>query len=147
MRQLINNFSTMLCSSLLCLVLAGCGGSKKLEFQQAAVKGAVSYKGAPLETGLIRFIPDTKPVKGQVAGKMAFANIERGTYSIPVERGATVGVNRIEIISNRETGKATQIENSLVKEVTQILPAKYNTESTLSVDVKPGENTQDFNLD
>jgi len=128
------------------LLMPGCGGGG-LKYEMASVKGTITYKGKPLETGLIRFIPDTKPVEGQVPGKMAFANIEAGTYSIPAERGATVGRNRVEIISNRETGKSMRVENSVIPETEQILPAEYNTRSTLTEEVKPGENTFDYQLE
>ncbi|MBA4032105.1 MAG: hypothetical protein C0478_14610 [Planctomyces sp.] len=131
---------------LLCLIATGCG-SGALPFQLASVKGTVTYKGKPLEKGLIRFLPDTEVVDGQVAGKMAFSNISQGSYSIPAERGATVGKNRVEIVGYRETGKTTQVETAIIKEEVQFLPEKYNTSSTLSANITPGENTLDFDLE
>lgn len=135
--------ASVLLTSMLCL---GCG-SGALPFELVPVKGTVSYKGKPLVKGLVRFIPDTQSADGQVAGKMAFANIKDGSYSIPADRGATVGKNRIEILSYRATGKTTQVENSTIEVEVQFIPEKYNTNSTLSEMVKRGENVIDFKLE
>lgn len=132
--------------AFLCLLLAGCGRSGPLKYEPAAVSGKVSYKNEPLEKGLIRFIPDTEVIGGQVAGKPVFANIQAGEYNIPVERGAAVGKNRIEIVSYHKTGKTVQMEDTVVDEEVQFLPERFNTKSTLSADVQPGENQLDFSL-
>jgi len=124
----------------------GCGNGK-LKYTTATVDGTITYKGKPLESGQIQFIPDSVPQQGRVPGKLAFSKIENGRYQIPTERGATVGKNRVEIVSYRETGKESRVEDSITKDTVQILPPKYNTDSTLSADVKTGANTLDFDLE
>jgi hypothetical protein len=131
---------------LLCSFMSGCGGSG-LTYKTATVSGTVTYQEKPLDSGLIRFIPNTPVVDGQVAGKPAFGKIENGTYSIPSDRGATVGSNRVEIVSYRKTGKKTPMEDTMIEETEQILADKYNVKSTLTADVKSGDNKLDFKLD
>jgi len=129
----------------LCLIPAGCG-SGALKYEPAGVSGMVTYQGEPLEKGLIRFIPDTQVIDGQVAGKPVFASIQAGQYKVPAEHGAAVGKNRIEIVSYRKTGKTMQMEETIVDEEVQFLPERFNTDSTLSAEIQPGENSLDFEL-
>lgn len=129
------------------LVLTACGGGPTaLEFERAAVRGQVTFQGKPLETGLIKFLPDTPMIEGQVAGRPAFANIKDGAYSIPADKGATVGPNRVEILSYRKTGKKTQMEDTMVEEEVQFLPERFNVESTLAAEIQAGENEKNFDL-
>lgn len=135
-------------SGIMLVAAAGCGQSG-MEYTTSQVKGTVSYQGKPLETGKIRFIPDGEVVNGQVAGKAIFANIKDGSYTITAEDGATVGKNRVEIKSYRGSGKmmiASGGEGEKVEEVVQFIPSQYNSESELSVEIKEGENTLDFDL-
>lgn len=139
----------ILFTGLVIFVATGCGGQSGLEFSTSQVEGTVSYQGKPLESGKIRFIPDGKVVNGQVAGKAIFANIKDGKYAISPEDGATVGKNRVEIKSYRASGKmivSSAGEGQKVEQFEQFIPARYNSESTLSVEIKQGENVQDFDL-
>ncbi|WP_339733882.1 hypothetical protein [uncultured Gimesia sp.] len=139
----------ILFTGLAILAITGCGGQSGLKFSTSQVQGTVNYQGKPLESGKIRFIPDGKVVNGQVAGKAIFADIQDGKYSVSSEDGATVGKNRIEIKSYRGSGKkvvSSGGESQKIEEVVQFLPSKYNTESTLSIEIKEGENVQDFDL-
>jgi len=95
---------------------------------------------------MIRFVPDTEVVKGQVAGKPVFGRIENGSYEIPADRGPTVGINRVEITAYRGTGKTTKEEDAVIEEQVQFLPSNFNTNSTLSADVTAGENPINFDL-
>jgi hypothetical protein len=146
MERAMSATEKMFCG-LLCMLLAGCGRSGELKFEKAPVTGNVTYQGKPLESGMIRFIPDSKVVEGRVPGKPTFAKIEAGHYAIPAERGATVGKNRIEIVSYRKTGKVSKMEDTTIEETEQVLPDTYNTATTLSADVKPEANQLDFTLE
>lgn len=128
------------------LLLAGCGGASALEFTRAEVDGTVNYKGEPLEEGLIRYVPDGEIINGQVAGKPIFAKIKLGKYQIPIEKGATVGKNRVEVTRYVEAGKQGNMSGGKAELVKQIIPPKYNSHSILSVEIKEGKNTQDFDL-
>ena len=133
---------------LLAAVAVGCNrGPKPLPFTTAAVTGTVTFEGKPLVKGLIRFIPDTAIVEGQVAGKPISAKIEDGKYSIPAEKGATVGKNRVEVISYRGTGVMEQTSAGTKEEKTeQFIPEQYNATSTLSVEITEGANEHNFDL-
>ena len=136
-------------TGLILLAATGCGGQKELEFSTSQVQGTVSYQGKPLESGKIRFIPDGEVINGQVAGKAIFADIKDGKYTVSAEDGATVGKNRVEIKSYRGSGKmmvSSAGEGQKVEEVVQFIPARFNTESTLSIEIKEGENVHDFDL-
>ncbi|QDU11506.1 hypothetical protein V202x_49290 [Gimesia aquarii] len=131
----------------ICLILfTACGGNSALEFTRAQVEGTVNYKGEPLEEGLIRYVPDGEIINGQVAGKPIFAKIEQGKYQIPAEKGATVGKNRVEVTRYVEAGKQGNMSGGKAELVKQIIPPKYNSHSILSVEIKEGKNTQDFDL-
>ncbi|MFN3160841.1 MAG: hypothetical protein ACE37I_16110 [Rubinisphaera brasiliensis] len=143
-----SRFSVPSCLLWLALsAIAGCwGGSGALPYERAAVSGTVTWKGSPLESGMIRFVPDTEVIKGQVAGKPVFGRIENGNYQIPADKGPTVGKNRVEITSYRKTGKKRQEEDSVIEEQVQFLPDNYNTNSSLTADVTAGENAINFDL-
>ena len=137
----------LLAVTCLAVSLDGCGRDGSLKYEQAAASGVVTYKGEPVEEGLIRFIPDAVNDDGLTPGKPAFSKITKGIYEVPADRGATVGKNRIEISSFRKTGRVIEEEGTKSEEKVQFLPAQYNTNSTLSAEVKPGENTLDFDLE
>tara|TARA_R110002111_G_scaffold261826_3_gene335823 strand:- start:31596 stop:32042 length:447 start_codon:yes stop_codon:yes gene_type:complete len=145
----LKNSINILSAGMLLLVAVGCSGSTELKFSKAQVQGTVSYRGKPLESGKIRFIPDGKVVNGQVAGKAVFGDIKDGKYNLTTEQGATVGKNRVEIKSYRGTGRMVVTsagEGKKEEEVAQFIPEDYNTNSTLSVEIKEGENVHDFDL-
>ncbi len=136
-------------ASVVCLVLCGCGGGKA-EAKKYPVSGTVNLDGKPLPDGMIFFkTPDVGAID-----------------PIPIKDGqfqgqAQAGKRRVEIAAYREgktptmyakspppagpDGKpipgmdATQREN--------YLPARYNTLSKLSEEVKPeGPNQFKFDL-
>jgi len=145
----LKNPINILFAGITMFVAIGCGGSNEMEFTKSQVQGTVSYQGKPLESGKIRFIPDGEVINGQVAGKAVFADIKDGKYSLSTEQGATVGKNRIEIKSYRGTGRmmvTSAGDGKKEEEIVQFIPKNYNTQSTLSVEIKEGENVHDFDL-
>ena len=132
---------------VLLVAIVGCGEPNALQYTVAEVRGTVTYQEEPLENGLIRFVPDGEVLEGQVAGKPVFAKIENGAYSISGEKGVTVGKNRVEITSFRGTGQMLETSGGAKEEEQeQFIPEQYNTVSTLSADIKEGQNTLDFDL-
>jgi hypothetical protein len=131
------NTVTWLKVGLLTAVI-GCGSSKEV-----SIKGSVTFDGQPVGPGSIVFAPET----GNESIKVA-APIEDGKYEIGAERGATPGMFRVEISWSKKTGR--QIPSAdpgvMVDEVQEAIPAKYNAQSTLSREIKPGENVHDFDL-
>ncbi|RCS52990.1 carboxypeptidase regulatory-like domain-containing protein [Bremerella cremea] len=118
--------------------MLGCfGGNSDLQFGE--VKGHVTLEGKPLPHATVRFQPESgRPSYGKTD--------ESGEYTLKFkgqELGALVGQHSVAIttedrIENPETG-----ESRWQKE---ILPPKYNSETTLSAVVEPGENVFDFDL-
>lgn len=121
----------------------GCGKGDGLD--RAAVAGKVTLDGAPIAMGSITFYP-TGESKGPATG----GNIEEGQYSIAVAKGPIVGRNRVEIRATRKTGNKVQAPMAergvLTDEIVEAVPDRYNSNSALKCEVKPGNNKLDFKL-
>lgn len=117
--------------SVVVLTLAGCGSGGLAEY---SVTGTVTFDGQPVEKGEIRLMPTE-------AGGTPYAGaIENGKFECKV----TEGQKRVEISATREA--ATPAPDGLPNYVSYI-PAEYNTQSTLTAEVKPGgDNTFTFDL-
>lgn len=133
---------------LLVALLTGCGGPAGPE--RCAVSGSVSFEGEPIESGTITFLPEDG--KGVSAG----GAIQQGRYSIDAAAGPGVGQHRVEIIGLKSEGSKTVegVQGSAigpsgtatVAELKMIVPAEFNTQSTLKATIKSGANSQDFAL-
>ncbi len=123
----------ILCASLFA---NGCGQPNR-----ASITGTVSLDGQPVEAGRITFVP----IEG-TQGPPASSPIEKGAFSIAPMRGLISGVYRVEIRSQRKTGRkiypgTPAPEGTLVDEMTEAVPQRYNKRSTLRQELKAGENT------
>ena len=117
--------------SVALLTLAGCGGGGPAEY---AVTGTVTFDGQPVEKGEIRFLP------AGTQGTAYAGAIVNGKFECKV----TEGQKRVEMSATREA--ATPAPDGLPDYVSYI-PAEYNTQSTLTAEVKPGGgNTFTFDL-
>jgi hypothetical protein len=123
-------------AALLGLVLAGCGaGDRKLP-----VSGQVTWQGKPLETGMIRFLPqgaDPKTESGAV--------ITQGRYTIPRESGLEPGTYKVTVSS--PDPKSGTIPDAPPGErggypATERIPAEYNVNTKLTFEVKAGATNQ-----
>jgi hypothetical protein len=117
------------------LVFAGCAEPKPV------VKGQVTLDGWPVDSGVIQFFPDD--LKGP-SGKPGM--IHDGTYLVP---DVPVGKMRVVINAAKVVGKekAADLPNSpMIDKFVETVPAKYNTQSTLVREIKPGVNEIDFEL-
>ena len=128
------------CLSILALLLAGgCGDARR-----QSVEGTVTFEGQPLAEGHITFVP-----QGTTHGPTAGTEIKDGHFSIDREKGSFAGTFRVEIVAARETGRSfvDPTTDETVTEREQYLPAKYNSESELTAEIKEGEpNRLEFNL-
>jgi hypothetical protein len=133
---------TLLIGMAFLLLGVGCGKGGP---SRNAVSGAVQLDGKPLEKSLIRFSP-IKGAKGPVTG----GTIENGRYQLPQAIGPMEGRHRVEINANRKTGRRVPMpfarQGETEDEYGEAIPSRFNSESTLEVEVKPGDNTLDFNL-
>jgi hypothetical protein len=130
-----------------CLLLSACGGSDGPE--TVLVEGTVTFNGAPLETGSIRFV-DAAGEDKDYAGK-----IENGAFSFP----STVGHKEVAIVSEKQVDNPTSgvpgtigdppsAENRIVV-VNSVIPTKYNdvkTSQLIANVTSAGPNTFTFDL-
>lgn len=137
--------------SALLLGSVGCGGpSDQPELGQ--VTGTVTLDGQPLSGVAVVFQPDNgRPASGRTDAE--------GRYELTYIRetlGTKIGRNRVEIAPDEDAEEADtedvanpdaqQPSARPIKSGKRVVPARYNTNSELEVDVKPGDNTFDFEL-
>lgn len=128
-------FGTALLLVVTCI--AGCSSENRV-----AVEGKVTYAGQPLDVGTITFLPASG--EGVKCGGL----IENGQYSVERELGLGPGQHRVEIRWSKATGQKSRNEFGEEIAVRQEgLPSKYHTDSTLTAEVKSGDNVLDFNLE
>ncbi|UUO04700.1 hypothetical protein M4951_15025 [Blastopirellula sp. J2-11] len=130
-------YSRLMSGLLAAIVLTqvGCGARGP---EMGDVTGTVTYKGKPLHTGTITFIPEEEGLP------LAYAEIQSdGVYEGFTEefgKGVPVGKHRIMIMAVQENGpEAAAIA---------LLPPKYGSDrqSGLTAEVVGGENKIDFTL-
>ena len=113
----------------------GCGGSKFTE-----VSGNVTFDGQPVNKGSISFLP------AEGRGPTAAAVIEQGRFSTRVATGRF----KVQILAYRKIGERHANEGDpstpMVDINEQILPEQYNSETTLTCEIKPGRQKVDFPL-
>lgn len=130
---------------VLCLLALACPGCSSSD-DQAGITGKVEIDGQPVAAGTITFLPQSG-----TSSPSAGAEIVGGTYRVPVERGPKPGAFRVQVSSNRKTGKRIPAgspapEGTLVDEVVEAIPPQYNRESTLTATLAAGENAFDCSL-
>jgi hypothetical protein len=122
---------------LTCGLVAGCGN-------RASVHGTVTLDEQPVNGGRIFFLPEGDP-----AGRPAVqATIEQGKYALPASKGPELGRHRVEIVWHKTPpGKEPPADPGLVTDdMKQVIPAVYNSKTTLFADVQRGNNNFDFAL-
>jgi hypothetical protein len=121
-------------------MLIGCGQDSKL----GRVHGTVRLDGKPLTNGTVRFVPS--------AGRAATGTIQSdGTYTLGTYKtsdGALVGTHKASIVAS-EAGSDSRPPYEAPKQKSKsLIPERYMAAGTskLTFDVKPGDNTADFDL-
>lgn len=113
---------------------------------RARVSGTVSYNGQPLETGMIELYP----IDG-TGGPSTGGIIEQGQYEIPADKGPLVeGAYQVRITSMRKTGKTfvdRDRPNQVIDWPANLIPAQYNTQSTLKVTIASDRSQNKFDFD
>lgn len=137
--------SAVIAAGMLAASLAGCSGGDGLP--REPVSGSVDFDGKPLDKGSITFLPAEAELPTQGG-----ADVMAGKYAIPRDQGLVPGKYRVVITSaggDSEKSKDTTngmpgMSAPLPKE---LLPAQYNTKSTLTAEVKAGDaNLFEFDL-
>lgn len=109
---------------------------------RAGVQGTVTYSGQPLAVGTITFIPTSE------SGIKCGGLIENGAYTVDAKHGLSPGPHRVEIRWAKPTGKKSKNEFGEELDIRQEgLPDKYHTSSTLTADIKSGDNAINFALE
>ena len=117
---------------------AGCRSRGADQPELATVSGVVTLDGEPLSGVLVTFAPE----QGRASSALTDA---KGAYELMYLRetkGAKIGKHTVSI--RTPPVDDADPEAPAVKER---VPAKYNTETTLSREVSPGANTFDFELE
>jgi hypothetical protein len=125
---------------LVILVLSGCAPKAPA---RGHLFGKVTADGVPIAKGQIRLFSLSADGVG------TDAEITDGQYDIPVSRGPTKATYRVEIVSLKKTGRRVPDPDSggEVDEILNLLPPRYNTQSTLQINYDPASNeSYDFEL-
>jgi hypothetical protein len=117
--------------AMACLLPAGCGPAGPKERPTAPVSGTVTLDGQPLADGEIYFVKadeginEILPIKdGKFSGK------------------ASLGDRKVEIRSYKEVKANTEMYGADAPVTKQdVIPAKYNAESTLKATIAAGGST------
>ena len=143
MTMAVSKFSAFGCFAAMTMVVAsslvGCGGTPGPALGQ--VSGTVTLDGSPLDQALVEFVPeDGRPSFGTTGAN--------GKYVLQYtddKSGAVIGKHHVKITKNQVSGEVAAPTKPAPKG--DPVPAKYNTESTLEVEVKSGSNVHDFKLE
>jgi hypothetical protein len=116
------------------IIITGCSQGPTV----GTVKGTITMDGQPLDgNALIRMVP--KDSQSQPADCI----VKGGAYSITMP----VGEKKVEIYWTKTDGPGKLDTASQGSEkVVVLVPAKYNTETTLTYTVEKGTHTKDFDL-
>ncbi|WP_232100768.1 Ig-like domain-containing protein [Gimesia fumaroli] len=121
--------------------LWGCGGGSDTP-PLGQVSGTVTLDGQPLEQAQVTFQPENGRASiGETDSEGNYELSYTGTTS-----GALLGAHQVVIISAVEAYSDESGEGKDRKARPELLPAKYNSKTTLKADVKSGSNQIDFPL-
>lgn len=128
-----------LCVTALSLVALGCGDPSARQ----AITGRVAYQGADLLEGTIHFFP-----KNAAEGDATGAMIVKGRYTIDAAHGLPPGVYDVRISSPNHKGKRpdASVAPGAPYLAAELLPAKYNLKSELSIEVAPNSGKKEYDF-
>lgn len=109
-----------------------------------SLDGTVTLDGAPLAEGSILITP-----MAGTSGPVSGGAIQDGQFSVTSKKGVVAGHYRVEISSTQKSGNKRYDPGlgTEVDEIIQILPARYNEQSELQLEVKEdGPNEYTFEL-
>jgi hypothetical protein len=118
------------------VAFAGCSGG-------STVQGTVTLDGAPVDGGAITFTPTGG------GGNQVGAQIVGGKYKATPRPAPAPGSYRVSISWKKPTGRKVPTPGDQTVQMDQTaeaIPPQYNTNSTLTADIKSGSNTIDFPL-
>ena len=128
----------ILFSIVCCAAIAGIAGCSS-DSTTGTVEGTVTLDGAPLKAGLIRFVP----ADGRTATADALITDGKFTAQVPL------GEKQVSIIAPKVVGKRKMYEtpdSPTVDIMEELLPARYNAQTELTLTVTEGEQPANFEL-
>src|SRR5262245_30575090 len=128
----MTNVMRILCTLLLLAAFAGCARGPAV----GTVKGKITVDGEPVDGGLIRMVP--RDGNSQPADCI----VTDGQYSITMP----LGEKKVEIYWTKGGGGKVDTASQGTEQIIQMVPAKYNTETTLTYKVEKGTAEKDFAL-
>jgi hypothetical protein len=121
-----------------CFVSLAAGGCSS-DSSKGTVSGTVTLDGQPLPSGLIRFVP----VDGRTPS--ADATITDGEFSAEVPIGEKqVSISAPKVVGKRPAYQAP--DSPMIDIVEELLPARYNVKSELTLSVTGGRQDAPFAL-
>lgn len=127
---------------MICLTLVGCGGAPGDQPDLGTVTGTVTMNGKPLPGVMVVFSPESG------RSSMGLTN-DAGEYELEYvgdTKGAKVGQHKISITTAQTDSSEESGEEESGAPTKETIPPTYNTRTTLSEEVKPGENIINFTL-
>ncbi|WP_417391838.1 hypothetical protein [Gimesia sp.] len=136
--KLLKSFESLCLFLLSFCLLTGCGDSGGSDQPDlGTVTGVVTMDGQPLSNVMVSFSPEN--------GRPSIARTdEAGNYELGYlaeTKGAVIGKHTVSITTPQENPTPP---GQVYKDP---IPAKYNSKTTLTADVKAGDNTFDFQLE
>jgi len=117
------------------LALSGCGDARP------SVTGKVTLDGSPLPDAIISFMPESEE------GAPSFGRTDgQGNYTLQESQeagGAAVGKYTVRITTYRDGQPEV---DPPIPRVPEKVPPRYNLDTELTEEVKPGENVFNFPL-
>jgi hypothetical protein len=136
------------------MIVVGCGPKGP---ELGSVTGKVTLDGSPVTNGLVTFVPvgGGRPATGKTD--------ENGQYVlVGVDgKGALLGQHQVSVTTVQEAGTVTEMRSDSPEyakqampdasdyntaKVVEPIPARYNTNTELSFEVKAGSNVIDLEL-
>lgn len=121
-------------------ITAGCGRGDRPDL--GSVSGTVMLDGAPLADAYVQFLPE----KGRPSTCRTDANGRYTPVYIRSISGACLGRNAVFISTLQNEPATDSVNGKVVPKSPERVPARYNVDTQLEVDVQPGSNRFDFEL-
>ncbi len=122
--------------------LAGCGKDNGLH----RIYGTVTLDNVKIKEGSITFIPQPG-TNGSGGG----SNISDGSYDVPKDKGLAPGKYRVEIRSQKKTGKKVEVGSptppgTMRDETVEAVAPQFNSKSTLEAEIPSKKLPLDFSV-
>jgi hypothetical protein len=124
-------FTWLVIAGLACglLVSSGCSAARRKPPERATVSGKVTLDGKPIADGEVIFLA----LSGEAVDRLPIAN---GGF----QGSVTVGQQRVQFASFTTVKRAIFPDKPPETVRENSLPARFGSESTLTADIKPGDN-------